>query len=119
MKKSEDVSKLFAMFGEKDASRYREIYEADQNNATLDRWPVFQKVQLDPPQAKVQSASNPAQPASVGMPKEKGEDTALQSLFRRLERTDDTPPDNDEQPDSTTEEPAESIRSLFDRLSRL
>lgn len=118
MKNSEDVSKLFAMFGEKDASRYHEIYDADQDNATSDRWPVFQKIRLDPQEPKAQSDINRVQPAVTSTPEKKVEDTALQSLFRRLEKTDETPVDIDERPDPTTEKPADSIRSLFDRLSR-
>lgn len=46
MKESEDVTKLFAMFGEKKADQYHEVYEADQNRATHDRWPVFQRIRF-------------------------------------------------------------------------
>ncbi|AWB34835.1 BcsR/BcsP family cellulose biosynthesis protein [Orrella marina] len=52
MSKSEDVTKLFAMFGEKNTDQYQEIYETEQNRATRERWPVFQRihVQSDAPE---------------------------------------------------------------------
>lgn len=47
MSKSEDVTKLFAMFGEKNTDQYQEIYESEQNRATRERWPVFQRIHVD------------------------------------------------------------------------
>jgi hypothetical protein len=47
MNKSEDVSKLFAMFGEKNTSQYQEIYESEQNRATRQKWPIFQHIHVD------------------------------------------------------------------------
>lgn len=48
MKESEDVSKLFAMLGKEKPSEYREIYKADQQQATSERWPLFHAIKLDP-----------------------------------------------------------------------
>jgi|GEM_PF-3191542 len=46
MNKSEDVSRLFAMLGEKNIDQYQEIHEKEQTMATQERWPVFQHIKV-------------------------------------------------------------------------
>ena len=66
MKKSEDVSKLFAMFGEKNTDQYQEINESEQNRATRQRWPIFQHihVEVENPEQAVTTPTKAATSAS-------------------------------------------------------
>lgn len=66
MNKSADVSKLFAMFGEKNTDQYQEIYESEQNRAARQRWPIFQHihVDVDSPEQAVTTPIKAATPAS-------------------------------------------------------
>lgn len=130
MKVSEDVSKLFAMFGTEKASDYREVYEADQRQATFERWPVFQAIKLGPPPESIQVA-RPTRPSTAtpktpspgsGAPSEAGA-TSLQSLFKRLEKTEVNPPRAAIAPlkaeaDPMPEPEPSTISSLFKRLGR-
>lgn len=164
MKDSDDVSRLFAMFGEKKSDSYREVYEEDQNRATFERWPIFKRIQVETglgpdvapsPRASRSEQSDVSSSNSVvgelrGAPRETQADSRplesvvtpkpftiadtpepeapvppvsvqdggnLHSLFKRLQGPG---PQAVPAPAPATkpEQPAGSIRSLFNRLSR-
>jgi len=164
MKESDDIGKLFALFDGSKAKQYREVHETDQQRETVERWPLFKRVQVGAQAHAAASSSEPAarpsasaplssparstaagqgrpfsspaadagrdaQPSpSVGTPSGAAPDSVpapaggasgdLKSLFRRLEGPA-APPASAEPPAvDRPEQPAGSIRSLFDRLRR-
>ncbi|WP_397474269.1 hypothetical protein [Pusillimonas sp.] len=116
MKESEDVTKLFAMFGEKKADQYYEVYEADQNRATHDRWPVFQRIRFGSEQ------DGTAPEPFVSAPARSNAMAALAGVARRhspadVERAPTAAPES--RPAAPVPAPAEgggNLHTLFKRL---
>lgn len=119
MKQSEDVSKLFAMFGEEKADQYREVYEADQNRATLERWPMFQRIRVgaELPETRAQRptpAVPPQQPvediASRPAPAQQAAPTISRALFVQPQVSEPAPAHVPPAQEAT------SLSALFRRL---
>ncbi len=68
MKESDDIGKLFALFDGSKAKQYREVHETDQQRETVERWPLFKRVQVGAQAHAAASTSEPAARPSAPAP---------------------------------------------------
>lgn len=68
MKESDDIGKLFALFDGSKAKQYREVHETDQQRETVERWPLFKRVQVGTQSHAATSSSEPAARPSAPAP---------------------------------------------------
>lgn len=132
MNRSEDVSKLFAMFGEGSTDQYQEIYESEQNRAAKEKWPIFQHVNVGvetskPVEKTTNKASAPAPKPLFSLLRTAPEDTHLNTQSDSISPTPSSTSQYDSVPlvpaSNSGSQPTEtkhsgSLGSLFKRLDQ-